>query len=330
MSRSVRKPSKQAALACGVCALTWLLALASSADDETKARVALAWKTPAEGDCASSEQIRSEVDRLSETPLVSSQHDYELEALLFVHEGSWVASVALRDARGRVLGGREVTGAYASCRDLDVPVALVVATLLDELKRKPEPPASAPAAEPTPLPAPAPNKEPRGAIGLGAFVSGALGLVPRLTLGFGLDVELPLAWPLVFSFSADRPGSETDAEGRGARGLSFHGGAATCPKLVGQRHVLRLCGSAQVGAVVAKSVELTSSGQAIKPMVLLGLEPQLVLGLTPNWALQLGLGAHWLPVRPRFHWEIEGGADGKLEAEAFALIARIGIIDFLR
>lgn len=290
--------------------------------------MALVWKPSSHDDCATSQQIRAEVERLSETALVTSEQDFELEVLAFAHEDSWIASVALRDARGRVLGGREVTGPYASCRDLDVPVALVVATLLDELHLQPAPQPVATAADPAPLPPPAP--EPRRPIGVGAFVTGALGLVPRLTLGFGVEVEQPLAWPLVFSASAYLPGEETDAEGRGARGFSFHGGAATCPKLVGQRHALRLCGSVQIGAVVAKGVGLTESDQATKPMVLLGLEPQLVLGLTPSWALQISLGAHWLPVRPRFDWEIEDSEEGSLEAKAFALMARIGIIDFLR
>jgi hypothetical protein len=289
--------------------------------------VALVWKAPADADCASSDQLRAEVDRLSETPLVTSGPHFQLEALAFVHEGSWVASVALRDARGRVLGGREVTGFYASCRDLDVPVALVVSTLLDELRREPLP--RAPAPEPTPPPSPT-RAEPRKSIGIGAFVTGAFGLVPRLALGFGVDVELSLAWPLVFSASAYLPGSETDAEGRGARGLSLHGGAATCPKLAGQRHVLRLCGSAQVGAVVAEGVELTDTQTSAKPMVLLGAEPQLVLTLTRSWALQLSLGAYYVPVRPRFHWEIDGGDGGSLRVEALALMARIGIIDLLR
>ncbi|HEX6244187.1 MAG TPA: hypothetical protein VFZ61_24895 [Polyangiales bacterium] len=285
----------------------------------------LVWKTPAEGACASADQLRAEVDRLSETPLVTRDPHYQLEALAFVHEGSWVASVALRDAAGRVLGGREVTGAFAACRELDVPVALVVSTLLDEL-REPAPP-SEPAAEAAPTPAPA---QARRAVGLGAFVTGALGLLPRWALGFGVDVEWSLAWPLVFSASAYLPGSETDAEGRGARGFSLHAGAATCPTLAGQRHLFRLCGSVQVGAAVAKGLELTDTQTSAKPVVLVGGEPQLVLGLTPYWSLQLSLGAYYVPVRPRFHWEIEGAAGGSLQVEALALMARIGIIDFLR
>jgi hypothetical protein len=291
--------------------------------------VELVWKTPAEGACVSSDQLRAEVDGLSETPLVTRDAHYQLEALAFVHEGSWVASVALRDATGRVLGGREVTGVYASCRELTVPVALVVSTLRDELRREPAPAPATPAAEPTLSPAPAdPNV--RRAIGLGAFVTGAFGLVPRWALGIGVNVEWSLAWPLVFSASAYLPGSETDAEGRGARGLSLHGGVATCPTLAGQRHLLPLCGSAQVGAVVARGVQLTDTERAAKPVVLVGLEPQLVLSLTPSWGLQFSLGAHYVAVRPRFHWEIEGSEGGSLDAEPFALMARIGIIDFLR
>lgn len=315
------RPNKQAALGVVVSALAWLLAGASRGEDA--ARSGLVWKAPPESDCASAEQIRAEVDRLSETPLATRGQQFEIEALALRHEGGWVASVALRDEQGRVLGGREVSGPYASCRDLDVPVALVVATLLDEL-RQPAP-KPVPAATSTPAP-----PERRAAIGVGAFVSGALGLAPRLTLGAGASVELPLAWPLLFSASAYLPGRVTDAQGRGARVVSFHAGAAVCPRLVGRRHALRLCGSGQLGAVVAKGVGLTESRPATRPMIMLGLEPQLVLGLTPSWVLQVSLGAHWLPVHPRFHWAIEGRGEGHTGTEAFALIARIGIIDFLR
>jgi hypothetical protein len=311
-----------------VSALAWLCAAAAHGAEADAARVALVWKTPEASECASSEQIRAEVDRLSETPLVTSAPHFQIEALALLHEGSWVASVALRDAAGRVLGGREVSGPYAACRELDVPVALVVATLLDELRQQPAPAEAPAAAESTPPAVPTPPVL-RG-IGLGAFATGALGLAPRLTLGFGADVELGFAWPLVLSASAYLPGRDTDAEGRGVRLLSFHAGAAVCPKLVGHRHTLRLCGSAQAGAVLAKALGLTSSRDATRALVLLGIEPQLVLGLTPNWALQLSLGAHWLAVRPRFHWEIEGSGQRRAETEPFALMLRIGIIDFVR
>jgi hypothetical protein len=324
VSRLVRMPSTRAVLAAVVSALAWLLAITSHGDDAARVRLALVWKTPAEGACATSSQIRAEVAKLSDASLVERGHEFEIEALALLHEGQWVASVALRDAQGRVLGGREVSGSYASCRDLDVPVALVVSTLLDELRPQPAPPqAPAPAAPPAPA-------EPRKALGVGAFVAGAFGLAPRLTLGVGAAVELPLRWPLLFSASAYLPGSELDAQGRGARVVSFHAGAALCPKLVGQRHSLRLCGSAQAGAVVAKGVGLSDLRRAALPVVLLGLEPQLVLGLTANWALQVSLGAHWLPLRPRFYWDIEGSGEHSVETDAFALIARIGVIDFLR
>jgi hypothetical protein len=305
-----------------VSALASLFAVAAQGDEAAAERVALVWKAPADADCASADQIRAEVAHLSETRLVDSGQRFEIEALALLHEGSWVASVALRDAQGRVLGGREVTGAFLACRDLDLPVALVVATLLDALREQPAP--VAPAAAP-----PAPPEQ-RGAIGVGAFVSAAYGLAPQLTLGAGAVVELPLAWPLLFSASAYLPGRDLDAAGRGAWLLSFHAGAALCPKLVGRRHALHLCGSAQVGAALAKGVGLTEPEHAVGPLLLLGLEPQLVLGLTPSWALQLALGAYGVAIRPRFHWEIEGRGVHSFETEPFALMVRIGFIDFLR
>ena len=63
MSRCVRKPSK-ATIAWVVGVLTWLFVGRSRSDELAPVRVVLVWKAPAEGDCASGEQIRDEVDRL--------------------------------------------------------------------------------------------------------------------------------------------------------------------------------------------------------------------------------------------------------------------------
>jgi hypothetical protein len=167
-------------------------------------------------------------------------------------------------------------------------------------------------------------------IGVGAFLSGAFGLAPRFTFGGGAAVELQLAWPLIFSASAYLPGRQVDQEGRGARAFSFHAGTALCPRLFGQRHVLRLCGSLQAGAVVASSEGLSASRTSAGPLLLLGLEPELVLSLTRAWALKVSLGAYWVPVRPRFHWEIEGQPERSVSTEPFVLMARISIMDFLR
>lgn len=315
-------------------ALVWFVPLRSRADAEVP-RVALAWKPPPGSGCATQDEIQAEVARLSERPLITRDPRFEIEALALFHEGSWVASVALRDAQGSILGGREVSGPYVSCRDLDVPVALVVATLLDGLREREEP-----KPEPVVAAAPAPAPEPEqaaplpawreGKVGVGAFVAGAWGLAPPLALGGGVQVELPLAWPLVFEASAYLPGKKVDDDGRGVRAFGFHAGVALCPRLFGRRHELRLCGGAQVGAVSAHGVDLTTSKRSTQPLLLLGLEPKFVLGVTSSWALQLGFGAHWVAIHPRFHWEIEGAGEGRLETRAFALLMRIGVIDFLR
>lgn len=288
------------------------------------ARVALTWETPDAAGCASQREIEAEVGRLTEREPSTRGPSYQIHALALLHEGRWVASVALRDEHARILGGREVTGEFARCRDLDVPVALVVATLLDGLRTPPQSPVEPPSA-----PAEAAKTSPRK-LGIGAFVVGASGLAPRLTAGAGVEVQLPLSWPLVFEASAYLPREQVDGAGRGVRSFSFHAGAGVCPRLFGQRHQLRLCGGLQLGGALAKSVGLTESGRAIRPLLLVGLEPKLVLGLTKSWALQLSLGLHVAALRPRFEWNIEGSGERNLGVQPFALLARIGIIDFLR
>ncbi len=305
-------------------ALAWLVMPCAHAQAEP-ARVALTWQTPDASGCASQREIEAEVGRLTEREPSTRGQSYQIQALALLHEGRWVASVALLDEHERILGGREVTGEFATCRDLDVPVALVVATLLDGLRAPaepaPEPPASAPTDEP---------KKPAHKLGVGAFVAGAWGLAPALAAGAGLDVQLPLGWPLVFEASAYLPREQVDGAGRGVRSFSFHAGAGVCPRLFGQRHQLRLCGGLQLGGALATSVGLTDGGRAIKPLMMVGLEPKLVLGLTKSWAMQLSLGLHVAALRPRFEWNIEGSGERSLTVQPFALVARIGIIDFLR
>jgi hypothetical protein len=63
---------------------------------------------------------------------------------------------------------------------------------------------------------------------------------------------------------------------------------------------------------------------------MLGVEPQLVLRLTASWALATSLGAYVVLARPEFHWKIDEEEPHSAAAQAFALIARISVIDFLR
>lgn len=311
-------PSRLLHVAFG--ALAWLACARSRADTEP-AHVALKWQAPTAAGCATQDEIESEVSRLTEREPATRGPSFWIEAVALLHEGRWVASVALRDERGRIVGGREVSGDYASCRELDLPVALVIATLLDGL-RAPE------AIEPAP---PASSAELRtGKVGVRAFAAGAWGLAPTLAAGIGAGVELPLGWPVSIDATVYVPREQVDGAGRGARAFSVHAGAALCPRLWGLRYALHVCGGAQAGAALARGVGLSESERAAKPLVMLGLEPQLVLGLTASWALQLSLAAQWVAVHPRFHWQIEGMDDGVLATRRFALTARIGIIDFPR
>ena len=87
-------------------------------------------------------------------------------------------------------------------------------------------------------------------------------------------------------------------------------------------------------AATHETVRQLQASRLVRKIFLLagdtGVEPKFVLGVTSSWALQLGLAAYWVAVHPRFHWEIDGAGDGQLETRAFALLLRIGVIDFLR
>jgi hypothetical protein len=320
--------------------------------------VQLAWTVPDGSGCATEEELRLQVERLSErAPFESpgASADFTIAGVFEPLDTSWRARIVLRDARGAELGHREVLGRSPTCRTLNVPVALVIVTLLDSLlDGGPAAPANSTAPPPLPLPKPQvtgpfdlhrpANERPaastqRGgpaehaplALGLGAFAALDLSVLPRAAAGFGAALELRVLVPIALEAAIYAPVEELDAHGRGAQLSLWHLGAAVCPELhVSRGGELRaqLCAAGQIGAVNAAGRGLVQSASAQRLVALVGFEPKLVWFVNEAFTVRASILAGWVLARPAFRVDIEGQSPRILQSDPVALQLRVGVMGF--
>jgi hypothetical protein len=294
-----------------VAALTGTL---SAHAQELDSSIGFSWRSPEDAGCATKQEIHELVQRL--TRRVSSDEAgaarSRIVAVAYEEQEHWLATITLVDSTGRVVGTRRVTAVSSSCRALDEAVAVVIATLADGLARDNEVPAA--------------DGHEQERTGLGSFLAGAVGLGSTAWFGAGFSLELPIGVPLVLDATGYLPVEQLDSAGRGARFWGFHGGAALCPSLLGQ--TLALCGGTEVGAIWASGMGLTESRSELSPIWLFSLGPKIRLLLSPAFAFELSLSAALVPVKPRFHWEIQGQPGSNLEGGPLSAIVRLGIIGF--
>jgi hypothetical protein len=324
--------------------------------------VQLAWSVPDGSGCAAEEELRLLVERLSErAPFAAAgaSTDFTIAGAIEPIETSWRARIVLRDAQGNELGQREVLGRSPTCRTLNVPVALVIVTLLDSLLDGPHSPATVESEPPLPpLPKPqvtgpftigAPASEHKSAnaphdgpatggiehtplvLGLGAFAALDLSLLPSATPGFGAAVELRVPVPIAIEAAIYLPVEELDAQGRGAEFSLWHFGAAVCPELrISRGATLRaqLCGAGQLGAINAAGHGLTQAATAQRLVAVLGFEPKLVWFVNDALTARASILAGWVLARPSFRVDIEGQSPRILRSDPVALQLRVGVMGF--
>ncbi len=176
---------------------------------------------------------------------------------------SVVARLALRDASGKLLGERILSGPAGQCRELTNDLALAAGNALDPIgltrsvlvPRLPAPEASA---EPAPAiaepesPAPPPKVGAGPQLFAGAGVVGSLGAAPTGAIGFALEAELRWpAWGLVLDGRSDQMSSRPFEGGAVATGLEV-GELAPCRRFGGWG----ICALLQLGAEAAQGSQL--------------------------------------------------------------------------
>ena len=285
--------------------------------------VALSWNVPATVGCATPDEIELRLAQLTDHRFAVPPAPLSFRILVNIvsYDGGWRARIALVDlARSQELpvGAREVATRMNDCRTIDVPVVLVIATLLDDLREQ--------TSAKTPK---APVKDSvHDHIGIGAAVALQAGLTPDPRFGATLGVQLPWLAPIVIDASTYLPYEEL-SEGRGARVWPFHGGASVCPRLLGSATSvdLQVCAGVQAGALWGQSLNLSENQSLLRGFILLGIEPRFSIRLVDGVWAQLSIAANWLPLRAGFEWQLREQTY-TLETARFAVMARIGVITF--
>jgi hypothetical protein len=149
----------------------------------------------------------------------------------------WKATLRISDEHGALLGSRELESAALDCREMDGPLAFVIAVMIDpDAASRPQAPleASRPAAPPPPPPPP-PVARPASSswtIAPRLGVSAAFGEVPSVAWGASLALRLgppSVGVELLGSYFLPTSDAIAGAPGASVQFTWAYAGAAVCP-----------------------------------------------------------------------------------------------------
>ena len=260
-------------LQIGLCAL---LPTSTADAQNTHGRTSsLSWvRLEGAESCIATNALAQAVEgRLKRKVFVSaSQSDVSVEGhVLRTKQGNpseWRAVLTLRDARGALIGTREIEGAGSSCSSLDESIVFVVSVLIDPDAALGK---TSPAPEPAPPPPPPPPQvivrhervlvpvEPPPPWRFEANVGGALsvGLLPHVGVGVtaGVLIEPPGFWGIQISGTSWHSSSVAADRGAHSEVQLAYGGLALCPfRLEIGRFAYRACAGVQVGSLQSRGV----------------------------------------------------------------------------
>jgi hypothetical protein len=259
--------------------------------------------------CVSTQDLARQVEsRLGRAVFVSaSLADVSVEGHIepspdgLAHRG-FRAVITLRDAKGALLGTRELARPEASCDGMREPLALVIAVMIDPdaaLAPKPTQPPSAPAPLPEPPPpmviekpvyitVPTPAPKPVWHIDVGAAAATTLGLVPAPNLGVAASglLDPPGLFPLE-GFGAAWFDDTVHGGGSSASFILAYIGGGLCP-LHHTSGRFRLYGCA-VGEVGLFSRTVGALSPDTNPYLAGGVEGRVSVRLAGPFALRLGV-----------------------------------------
>lgn len=297
--------------------------------------LALAWTGPGpELTCLGEEGLARAVnDYLGRDAFAAGPVEYVLGVMVErLPDRHFRAVLELRDASGRVLGARVLRSAGELCSDLDEPLVLAVALMVDS---EPEPEPPPPAAPPEPEPGLLEDDEPRAprasSAPLEVFVDASLaieaGLLPAVRPGLMLGAELrPASWLSArLSWVGFLPAS-ADVPGTGSAHFAFMAGVLElCPGF-GEQSSFRLsvCGGALYGALGARSAGLEGARSTWRPLLAAAFGPRASLSLGGRWFAVAGLTGI-VPYRPeRFVYEADGESHELFQCSSFSILASAG------
>jgi hypothetical protein len=290
----------------GLATMIALVTLATLGRAEPPRTSSLAWaRLPGADACVSAPELARAVEKqLGRAVFVSSAGaEVVVDGRIEPSTGApgFRAHLALLDARGGVLGTRDLQTGSSSCRALDDQLALVIALLIDPAallaspsREPPSPRSPSPRATAPPLvvartaPPVAPRRRWRTSVALGGAV--AVGLLPgaRGALVLRGDVTPPGFVPIQLG-GALWSTARVDSGGKGATLSLAWGTLSVCPlSLAWGTTGLRACAGAALGAVRARGYGFklsTGAAQVVAAGVVEGRMTQRLVG-----PMELGLG----------------------------------------
>ncbi len=234
-------------------------------------------RLPGAAGCISASALAHAVEdrlrrRVFEAP---GQADVAIEGHVERSDSAWHALVSVTDLAGTVVGTRELSSADPSCHDLDAPLALAIALLVDptatasippEVQPRESPAAATSSATPPPHPPSAgrarkapdrasPDQPWRSFMNVGAGL--AVGALPDASPGLVLRIGVvpPRAWPIVLSGAL---WTESLASVGGANSIGFslaYAGLGVCPIVARWRGAgLSACAGLDAGAMSTRGL----------------------------------------------------------------------------
>lgn len=308
----------------------------AAAEGDSYPAVGLAWSGPGpELACLGEEGLARAVNEyLGRDAFASGSLEYVLGVSVErLPDRLWRAVLELRDTSGRVLGARELRSATDLCTDLNEPLVLAVALMVDSEPAPPPEPAPAPSPpEPEPelteeaAPPPRAHAEP-----LAIFVDASLaiesGLLPAVRPGLMLGAELrALSWLSArLSGIAFLPAS-VDVPGDASARFAFVAGVLElCPGFGDNTSFrLSLCAGAVYGAVNAQGTGLTGSNDSWHRSLGAAFGVRAAVPLGGRWFGVAGLTGV-IPYRPdRFVYDAGGTSHELFQMAPLSLLASAG------
>lgn len=323
----------------------------------------LSWlRMPGADQCIATQPLaRAIEERLGRAVFVSaSQADLSVEGRIEKRRaGGWHAVITVRDARGTMLGTRQLDRPDASCETMTEPLALVIAVMIDPdaaMQPKPAPgnesqttpPADAhdsAAFDAKPLPPPsAPPPPPSTEDARGAPTRSSVepwrfegqmqatihhGLTPTVVPGAGVQALLyPPRIPIgLRGYATLFLPTEAEKEGARASFDMLYGGGSLCPTLRARVNVLA-CVGGHLGFLRPRA-ETANRGvsESLLPVLNLVAELRVHVPLVSPIGAAAGVAAGLPILRPELEYQRSDGRglDTLHRAQGYVLTADVGI-----
>ena len=341
-----------------------LVALGSSWSSAAAAQpdIALSWvRGPGAESCIALAELaaRSEARMAGRAFVAAEEAELNLEGRIAREAAAWVATLAISDRRGNVLGRRTLQSSQPDCRSIDEGLVLVIALALDpsqgfvalpeeltaaadpaesllgELQSQPQAPpptAASPPATPALPRSQLPTENAGPSLAAGADLQASLGLVPPIGIGAALFAHLllmPDEWGFELRAAGHLPSAARPSGGGVVEVGSLLFGAGACvPPVRFADLALRPCAGVSLGLLTIDALELRGARNGARTLVnpYLSAELEYAFG---RFGLRARFGLDMPLIRDRIE-VLDPESRGKQAWRAAVIVPSLALGFFLR